>query len=351
MHRSVFAAVVAAALVLSAVASGGSKPGPSQGATSAGTLVTSNIGSFKGVAAKPGPDATPVRTGTIVKNNSGALKAGVARARPASVVFGKAPSLKASPMLRGYVVVNSGSLSNPNNTQSFGDVQCPGTTVAFGGGVFADSTSVFQDVNSSFPEVSGSVATGWGGYVDNFSGADSTFSVWAVCAKKPPNYAIVSVDNNNAAGTQVQTSVQCPIGSTSARMKPFGGGAIGASLGLLQNINSDLPIKRTKTWRVDMNNASGSDENVTTYAVCGLRGGWEVDAGAPVANPANSQSFADVACSSGKTSTGGGVYSDSGSTSVNLNATWPESSSSWGSYENNASGSDASITPYAVCLN
>jgi hypothetical protein len=329
MRKGVFAAAVAAALVLSAVASGGN---------------------LKAGAAKPGPEAVPASVGTVVRDNSGALKQGIAAARPASVVLGKAPSLAASPMLRGYVVVNSGSLSNPNNTQSFGDVQCPTNTVAFGGGVFGDSSSVFQDVNSSFPEVSGSVATGWGGYVDNFSGADSTFSVWAVCAKKPANYAVVSAGFDNPPGTQVQTSVQCPIASTGHRMKVFGGGGIGNSFGLLQNINTDFPVKTSKSWRVDMNNAGSSDESGVVYAVCGMRAGWEVDAGTAVANPASSQSFANVACSSGKTSVGGGVYSDSGSTSVNLNATWPQSNSLWGSYENNASGSDASITPYAVCL-
>jgi len=337
------------ALVLATIASGASKPGPSQGTTSAVTLVTSNTGAFKASAAKPGPEALAARAGTVVTDNSRVLKPGIAPAGPASVVLGKAPSFAASPNLLGYVVVNSGSLSNPNGTQSFGQANCPTGTKAFGGGVFGDSVSLFQNVNSSFPIVVSGKAKGWGGYIDNASGSDSTFSVWAVCANKPGQYAVVSTNTNNPAGTQVQTSVQCPIGSNGKRMKVVGGGAIGASLGLNQNINTDIPIKSSRSWRVDMNNAEASDQNVTTYAVCGNRPGWQVPVGAAVSNPAGSQDHANVACAAGKVSVSGGVYSDSGSTSVNLNATWPESSGSWGSYENNASGSNQTITPYAVC--
>ena len=153
MRKFILAVVIGAALIASAVASGSGKPGLSQGTTAAGTLVTSNTGAFKASAAKPGPEAVVGHVGAVVRDNSRVLKPGIAAAGPASVVLGKAPSFAASPNLLGYVVVNSGSLSNPNGQQSFGQVNCPTGTKAFGGGVFGDSVSLFQNVNSSFPIV------------------------------------------------------------------------------------------------------------------------------------------------------------------------------------------------------
>jgi len=319
---------IAVALVASAVASGSSTS-----------------------AAKPGPGADVGSVaGAVVTDNMNSLKPGIAVAGPASAHVGKSRGSVVS-MLAGYTVVTSGTLSNPNNAQSFGRANCPTGTVAFGGGVFGDSGSLFQNVNSSFPLVSGSVAVAWGGYIDNASGADSTFSVWVVCAKQPKYYSVVGASFTNAAGKQTYGSVQCPLNDLGKRLHPFGGGGVGSSSGLEQNINGSFPIGgKSRSWRVDMNNAGGAGETLSTYAVCGNRTGWRVVAGAAVINPANSQTSADVACPTGEVSVGGGEFSSSGSTSVNLNATWPVSSSSWRSYENNASGADASITPYVVCL-
>jgi hypothetical protein len=163
---------------------------------------------------------------------------------------------------------------------------------------------------------------------------------------------VVFANFYNPSFTHTVATVQCPIGPLGIRLKPFGGGARddGDLTDLRKNINSLLPVKLGNMWRVDYNNGSPEDSFINVYAVCGQRGGWEVDAGAPVTNPAGSQTFAGVSCSAGKTSVGGGAFSNSAITSVNLNTTGPESSSSWGSYENNASGSDATVQPYAVCL-
>jgi len=316
------------------------------GATLIGTTMA-GVGNTA-TAAKPGPGAVRAQAGHVVKHNG--LKPGTIRAHAAEarVVHGKSPGV--TPLVKGYVVVSSGTLSNPNSTQSFGDISCPTGKVAFGGGVIGYSSSVYQDVNSSFPETSAGVATGWAAYVDNFTGSDSTFSVWAVCAKKPPYYAVVSASFTNFAGFQNSGSVQCPLNGLGKRMKPFGGGGFGSSSGLLQNINTSIPVKSSKSWRVDMNNAEATDQSATVYAVCGLRAGWAVLTGASVTNFAGSQNFADATCSAGKTAVGGGVFSSSGSTSVNLNSTFPVGSTVWRSFENNATASDTSITPYVVCL-
>jgi hypothetical protein len=302
-----------------------------------------------GVLAKPGPDAVPATAGAAIIDNALSAKQGVAALLPTSTPAGKAHSIGVLPALTGYVV-NSSEFVNPAGSQSFGKVDCPLGTVAFGGGVLGNSDSLYQNVNSSYPRISGSVATGWGGYVDNASNDDAVFLVYVVCAKKPANYAVVSATFDNPAGTQTSGNVACPIGSTGVQMKPFGGGAIGSSSGLGENINTSIPVKSTRSWRADMNNASGTDAKLTVYAVCGLRSGWTVVKGAAVTNAANIQTSAGIGCTAGLTSVGGGLFSSSANTAVNLNGTYPDSSSSWLSYENNASSGNPTITPYVVCL-
>ena len=298
---------------------------------------------------KPGADALRATAGVAAGDNTGSAKPGIAAAARTSAPASKAGSAGASPDLNGYVVVSE-EFVNPAGAQSFGEVDCPAGKVAFGGGVLGNSFSLFQNVNSSYPAVSGGVAVGWKGYVDNGSGDDSVFLVYAVCAKKPAHYAVVSATFDNPTGMQTSAAVACPTASNGTQMKPFGGGAFSTSPALGQDINTTIPSKRTRSWRTDMNNGTGTDESFTVYAVCGLKAGWKVIQGPAVTNPANDQTSASVSCPAGLVSVGGGLYSSSGNTAVNLNGTYPNTSSSWLSYENNATAGNQTITPYVVCL-
>ncbi len=299
---------------------------------------------------KPGPAAVPATAGVVALDNALTAKPDVPPAARATVAGPKAVGADVTPDLAGYTIVQH-EFVNPAGLQSLGMVDCPAGTVAYGGGALANSVSADQNINSSYPLVSGSVASGWVGYVNNASNQDFVFLVYAVCAKKPTNYAVVSTTFSNPHGLQTSGSVQCPIASTGVRMKPFGGGALGSSSTTTQNMNSTLPVKSTRSWRADMNNADSVDHTFTVYAVCGLRGGWAVIKGAAVQNPPLSQSFAGVACTAGLTSVGGGLFSSSGNTQIDLNGSYPDSSSSWLGYEdNNTVGTSATITPYVVCL-
>jgi hypothetical protein len=138
MRKVTLAIAGGAALVLAVIASGGA--------------VASGAGKSR-AAAKPGPDAVLRRRPAIVWDNSALSKPGVTAGTPRSVVFGKTPPAPQTPDLNGYVVVNSGDLSNPAGRESGGAVYCPPRTVPFGGGVFLDSTSTLQNINSSLPTV------------------------------------------------------------------------------------------------------------------------------------------------------------------------------------------------------
>jgi hypothetical protein len=294
-------------------------------------------------AAKPGPGAPgPSKPGVIVWDNTGSSKA--------SAVAAIATTSDLSPDLNGYRHVDIGRYA-PAHSQTFGDAPCPSGRVAFGGGLYAPTSpiSLTTNINSSYPEVSGGVATGWAGYVNNTTDSQIFFVTMAVCAWKPANYAVVAADFDNLAGSQNSGSVQCPLAS-SGRMKVFSGGAFGASGSLLQNINTTIPLAGSKSWRVDMNNASDSDATFTVYAVCGKKAGWNVTAGPAVPNPAKTSTRADAFCPSGLTAVGAGVFSSANRTSVNVWGSYPAYMTSSENFENNASSKDFAITPYVVCL-
>jgi hypothetical protein len=70
---------------------------------------------------------------------------------------------------------------------------------------------------------------------------------------------------------------------------------------------------------------------------------------APIPNPAGVQTHGSVACAAGQKVTGGGAFSSSGSTSVNINSSYPVGNSTWAVDMNNASGGAATFTVYAIC--
>jgi hypothetical protein len=296
-----------------------------------------------GAAAKPGPGRVAAQAGTLVWDNS-ALKPTPLGAPAASTPLATSP-----PALAGNIQVGSGDIANPAGQQSSGSVTCPAGTVAFGGGVNGNG-GVYQSVNGSIPHVSNGLAVGWYGWIDNTSSSDSSFSVWAVCAKKPKQYAVASTSFTNAAGQQNGVSVQCPRNSKGKLMKVLGGGGVGGATSPGQDINSSYPIGgKNSSWVLFENNNFGVDSSATVDVVCGSAKGWAVFQGAPVDNPVGSQDGAHVVCPVGLVAIGGGLYASSTSTLVNLNTTYPASTTYWDSFENNASASDDAISPFEIC--
>jgi hypothetical protein len=84
-----------------------------------------------------------------------------------------APAAPASPQS-----VVATSISNPTGAQSFGSVQCPAGALRTGGGVYGSLgfAGGQQSVNSSYP-----FGNGWAAYMNNATGINGTFTVYAVC--------------------------------------------------------------------------------------------------------------------------------------------------------------------------
>lgn len=206
--------------------------------------------------------------------------------------------------------------------------------------MFVTSGNVLANVNSSFPN-----GVTWNADVNNASGFDTTYDVWAVCAKKHSQYIQVSSNAVTvAAGTTSGAIASCPSGT-----RILGGGAVSASFDLASNMNSSLPYRNS--WFAEMNNGGTSSQTFRTYAVCSaysLKTGYKVHVGLTVTDASGTQTEASVSCPHGQVPLEGGVSTGSLSTSINVNTSEP-TSTGWLVAENNASGFDTSMTPYVIC--
>jgi hypothetical protein len=252
----------------------------------------------------------------------------------------------AAAMPSGYYIASS-FFSAATGTQTFGSVTCPKTSAGSvrrpqGGGVIINSTSPFAGVNGSIPAADG---VSWDAWVNNSTGATVNIGVYALCATPRSGYVVLHATYANPAGMQSSGTVACPTGT-----KVIGGGGVLSSSQVLANINTTIP--QGNGWGVDANNGTTSSETFDVYAVCskyGTKQNYGVHAGAAVDNPPETQSRAFAPCPLGTSALGGGVYSSSASTSVNLNGTSMLSSGGWTNYENNATQTDYSLTPYVIC--
>jgi hypothetical protein len=254
------------------------------------------------------------------------------------------PSFGVDAAPKGYVVVNSGPVTAPNGHQKEWLLACPAPTVVLGGGVQISSSSLWSNVGSSYPWVDrAGMGIGWRVNVNNASGSDTTFNVTAVCAYKPRGYKVRVAAANAPDGTQTPLAVACPPGKVA-----LGGGGWASSVSTAVNLNTSLPT--STGWGIDVNNNnSGANTVIEVIAVCANPPvGYVRIAGPITPNPASSQDVADAACPFPKVPTGGGVYSDSSSLSVNIHSTFPISGG-WRSYENNASHGDATLDTWVVC--
>jgi hypothetical protein len=264
--------------------------------------------------------------------------------RPAGLGAGKVPAVQrpqhTSGLPKNYAIVNSGTLSAPNGFQTHGTKACPTGTVVWGGGVWISSGALGADVNSSYP-----TNNGWVADVNNAGGSDTTFVVYAICAKRPQLYLIQSASFSSLAGHQASGTVPCPGTS-----KVLGGGGY-SDLGLTSvNINSTFPPNK-RSWRVDMNNASASNGTFIVFTVCGKTAGRTNIVGSAVSNPAGQQTHTFTLCPAPQVPSGGGELSSSNNTAVNLNGSAPVGNGNgWESWENNASALTANTTTYVICV-
>jgi hypothetical protein len=244
----------------------------------------------------------------------------------------------------GYVTESTDNLSLPNNTDEGGTVTCPQGTVVLSGGAYIASTSVKAGINSSFPENNRT----WTAYANNFSGAATTFNVYAVCATKPKGYVRSNAAGpvSNPAGQQDSAAISCPAGDVL-----FGGGAAARSHSVSVAMTSSYPQDST-SWTVAVSNFSTSGETFTVHVICGKAFPGYAIAATSASDPAGVQKGIVQHCAATAVVLGGGNQSSNTTNlriQIKASQPFPASGTSWKAGENNDTTAGTTLTAYAIC--
>jgi len=165
-------------------------------------------------------------------------------------------------------------------------------------------------------------------------------------ATLPKGYTVVTSTFTAFAGAQDADQTNCP-----GTEQPVGGGAFVSSSDLQVNLNRSYPWSHS--WIVSVGNASASSTNVTAYVICMAHSAaYKVVQTAGSVGPDSVNSQAAV-CPAHTTVTGGGVYSASANTDVNINSTVPNTfaggRTGWRVAMASSDPASVSFTVYAVC--
>jgi hypothetical protein len=273
----------------------------------------------------------------------GVSAAGAKTVRVAATASGKIAGSDAisNGLPAGYDDFDSPPITATNGTQTRGTVSCGGTSKPVGGGAQVVSSSTSVNLNDSFPVGK----NGWAVDVNNTSGANTTFIVFVMCLTRgPAGFTINTAPFTATADSQyVDATASCPAGVV------LGGGVFSTSSSTSVDINSSFP-NSTTSWRIDMNNATGTASNFTVYSICKntAPSKYHLVAGPAVDNPAGAQTEVTGLCPGSGEPLSGGVSSSSTSTAVSVGSTRPDNPD-WLSDQNNASSTDATATPYVIC--
>ena len=251
-----------------------------------------------------------------------------------------------------YRLVDSGPLSSPAGSQTFGHAVCPIVsgvqTRPTGGGAHVDSASTGANIKATYPD-SGGIA--WDVYVNNNAARAASFDVWAICSQPKTTYVVVSATADNPSGKQSPATVDCPRGD-----QVLGGGVSTTSTSLHIGINSLNPIQ-TPGWEAFVNNKSAFDDTMTVYAICSAFSSTTegyarvMSAGAVAAS--GTRSAAGVGCPivGGIQTSVLGVGEDNGTASraFNITSVWPASGHDASTSVDNESDAPVTFFAWAVC--
>jgi hypothetical protein len=238
----------------------------------------------------------------------------------------------------GYTLGFSPSLTAPAGTRNLGLAQCPKGTVPLSGGAVVLDQNLQVDLSDSFP-----MGSAWAVDINNASTTDADFEVVVTCARRLPHYAVVHAHPATlSAGAHTTFTAPCPTGS-----KPLGGGVHVASSDLSVNMANTLPLSRQ--WQVDENNAGTTDTTATAIVICGSVPKYRQII-APLHHvPAQSQVLVKATCPAPFVVMGGGGFSGSLSTSVDLAFSSMDEGFDWFAAINNPTDTTTGAVGTVVC--
>jgi hypothetical protein len=243
----------------------------------------------------------------------------------------------------GYVTVSKSDISLPDNDGTFGVVECPKGTVVLSGGAYLDSSSVLAGINASFPAGQRT----WEAVANNFSGAATTFNVYAVCARSPKGYQqLTGKEISNPAGDRDGATLSCPAGDV-----VLGGGAFDDDPSFSVGLASSYPTN-SASWRAAASNFSDRSSQFEVTAICASPLPGYAVSSASVSDPAGVQKGLIQNCSATTVVIGGGNKSSNTTRlRIEMKTTqpFPVSGAGWKSGENNDTDSSTTLTAYAIC--
>jgi hypothetical protein len=264
----------------------------------------------------------------------------------AAVAAARAPSAGAGvARIARYIVKNKSGISLPDNDGTFGEATCPSGTVVLGGGAYIDSGSVATGINASFPLNTRT----WEAVANNFSGAATTFNVYAVCGDRPTGYQqLVGGTVSDPAGDQITATQSCPGGDVL-----LSGGALDFDPGFSVGMTSSYP-STSATWTAAVSNFSGKASDFWVVAVCAAAADLPHYAipSSSGSDPAGTQKGIIQGCTAPAVVLGGGNQSsNTANLRIEMKTTqpFPASGASWKSGENNDTSAGTTLTSYAIC--
>jgi hypothetical protein len=166
-------------------------------------------------------------------------------------------------------------------------------------------------------------------------------------ARTPKRYTTVqSAAFTVSSGRQTQGAVACPVGTV-----VWGGGAVIGSPDLGINVNSSFPIFDGSGWGARVNASVGSSGSFVVLAICAKAPRkYRVLESQPFEVDADAQLEGTEPCPTGTVVLGGGSDSDSLSTGVNVNSTFPLASiNGWRTDMNDDTAAPSGFRVLSIC--
>jgi|SRR5215471_16256875 len=243
----------------------------------------------------------------------------------------------------GYQRLRSASIPVPPGMfDAGGQVACPAGTVPWGGG--AGFTGGFAGAGDSI-NTSAPTGNGWEGRYNN-SGTrlDDHFVVDAICAKQPAAYTTSFTTVDNPPGSKSAAIAVCPAGT-----RLLSGGTLSTADTTDVQLLSAWPLGPARFKSV-MWNGSATDQQVTTFAVCGHRPASYTITSATGSDTGGPDTLVGGAqCPAGTSILGGGIHVTSPRPAVTLGASLDEPATQWLSEVVNSAAAPATVTIYAIC--
>ncbi len=243
----------------------------------------------------------------------------------------------------GYQRVISAPIPIPPGTfDSGGQVACPAGTVPWGGG--AGFTGGFamtgENINTSAP-----TGNGWKArYNNSGTRTDDHFRVDAICAKQPAGYTTTFTTVDNPAGSRSAAIAVCPTGT-----RLLSGGTLSTADTTDVELLSAWPLGPERFKSV-MWNGSATDQQLTTFAICGHRpAGYTITSATGSDTGGPDTLVAGAECPAGTSILGGGIHVTGPRPTVTVGASLDDPETQWLSEVVNDAPEPATATTYAIC--